>query len=449
MLTRNLGAKTLMKLRSLHTIWLFLLMMGTSHAGTIKSMRFWQAPDSTRIVLDLSAPIDHQTHILHNPERLLVDIPKGELAVNLSSLKPNSTLIDKVRTSRPPDQDTVRIVFELSRKISVKSFSLKPYQQYGHRLVLDLSENQSPRPIPPPERVAHSDRDIVIAVDAGHGGDDPGAVGPSKTYEKKVTLAVAKRLVSEINKHRGYQAFLTRTGDYFIPLKKRTTLAREKKADLFVSIHADSFKNPKARGASVWVLNERGSKSEIGRWLKDLENNSDLLGGVQTVSLGDQDPDVTKIILDLSMDYSIGASFDIAEYLHDDLRHVAAKMHKNYVEQNNFAVLRNPDIPSVLVELGFISNPDEERLLRSGKYQRNLTRALTKGIKKYFDQNPPEGSLVASMASKTPLKYKVKRGDTLSAIAQRYQVSVSEIKKANRMRSNTIRLGATLLIPNS
>jgi len=438
-----------MILRCLQSFLILMILSFSVEAGTVKSMRFWQAPDNTRIVLDLSAPVKHETHVLSGPDRLLVDIPKGRLAVELSSLKPNSNLIKKVRTSRPPNQDTVRIVFELSRKISVKSFALKPYQQYGHRLVLDLSDKETTRQIPQPDFIAKSDRDVIIAVDAGHGGEDPGAVGPTRTYEKKVTLAVAKLLVEHINKQRGYQAFLTRSGDYFIPLRKRTQIARQKKADLFVSLHADSFKSPQAKGASVWVLNEHGSKTEIGRWLKDSENNSDLLGGVQTVSLEDQDPDVNKILLDLSMDYSVGASFDIAEFLHADLSQVAAKMHKKHVEQNNFAVLRNPDIPSVLVELGFISNPNEEKLLKTKRYQTNMTKALTKAITKYFDSNPPEGTLLASLALKKPIKHKVKKGDTLSGIAQRYKISVSDIKKANRMRSNNIRLGATLVIPNS
>jgi N-acetylmuramoyl-L-alanine amidase len=421
-------------------------------AESVKSVRFWQAPDSTRIVFDLSGPVSHQAFLLVNPTRLVVDISNSNIGINLDKVDANSSLIKKVRSSKPPKSGVSRVVFELNQSVSVNSFVLKPYQQYGDRLVVDLtnknSQSQKVESYSINKKLS-TNRNVIIAVDAGHGGEDPGALGPKGTLEKHVTLAIAKKLVSKINAMRGYEAFLTRTGDYFLKLRKRTGIARTKKADLFVSVHADGFHSPKPRGASVWVLSESGSKSEIGRWLLQSEKSSELLGGVEAVSLQGKDKDVTKILLDLSMDYSIGASFDIAADIHRKLYKVVPKMHKKFVEQEAFAVLKNPDIPSVLVEAAFISNPKEEKLLKSAKYQSTLAKAIGDGIKQYFTKNPPEGSYLALLADNKPIRYVVRRGDTLSDIATRHNTTISAIKKANKMRSNVVRLGATLLIPRA
>ena len=418
-----------------------------AHAAVIKSMRFWQSPESTRVVFDLTSPVEHELTVLENPHRIVVDIPESRVSVDLSQLEIKSDLVKRVRQSQPPKEGVLRLVLDLTKKADPKSFSLKPYQEYSDRLVIDLFDEKR-EAIKPPESATGSNRDIVIAVDAGHGGEDPGALGPSGTKEKDIVLKLSKDLVDAINSINGLKAVMVRKGDYYIPHRKRTDIARKHRADLFVSVHADGFKSPRARGASVWVLNLYGAKSEVARWMKLQEEKSELLGGVDsTVVLSEYDNSVRSVLLDLQMESSIAESFKVGRKVHSAMKRVAPKMHKNHVEENSLLVLKNPDIPSILVESGFISNPGEEKLLKSSSYRRKLTGAVRDGIVEYFKNHAPDGTKFAKLYRQNI--YHVKRGDNLIKVARRFNTSVSEIKKANRMTSNTVRIGQKLVIPSS
>jgi N-acetylmuramoyl-L-alanine amidase len=423
-----------------------LMSSFAAQAAVIKSMRFWQSPESTRVVFDLTSPVEHELSVLKNPDRIVVDIPDSRVSVDLNQLEIKSDLVKRVRQSKPPREGVLRLVLDLNKSAVPKSFSLKPYQEYSDRLVIDLL-NEKREAIKPPESAVGSNRDIVVAVDAGHGGEDPGALGPSGTREKDIVLKLSKELVDAINAVDGLKAVMVRTGDYYIPHRKRTDIARKNRADLFVSVHADGFKSPKARGASVWVLNLYGAKSEVARWMKLQEEKSELLGGVDsTVVLSEYDNSVRSVLLDLQMESSIAESFKVGRKVHSAMKRVAPKMHKNYVEENSLLVLKNPDIPSILVESGFISNPTEERLLKTSSYRKKLANSVKDGIVEYFKNHAPDGTKFANLYRKNI--YHVKRGDSLIKVAKRFNTSVSEIKKANKMNSNTVRIGQKLVIPN-
>jgi N-acetylmuramoyl-L-alanine amidase len=295
-------------------------------------------------------------------------------------------------------------------------------------------------------------RDIVVVIDAGHGGEDPGAIGPGGVREKDVVLAIARKLKDKIDARKGYRAELTRTGDYYISLRGRTDKARKRNADLFVSIHADAFKDPRARGASVWVLSGRGASSEMGRWLAQRENSADLIGGVGSLSLGDKDDVLASVLLDMSMNASRKDSHQVASRIHGNMDRFA-RMHKKYVEQAGFVVLKSPDIPSILVETGFISNPEEARKLRTASYQNQMADAIYRGIVDHFWEKPPAATYIAwQKQSGKPgdggeRLYKVVSGDTLSVIAQRNGVSLQQLRTANRLNGDSIRVGQVLRIP--
>jgi N-acetylmuramoyl-L-alanine amidase len=289
-------------------------------------------------------------------------------------------------------------------------------------------------------------RDVVVAVDAGHGGEDPGATGSRfRTKEKMVTLEIARRLKRLIDAEPGMRAVLTRTGDYYIGLRKRMALARKHRADLFVSIHADAFRDKRVRGASVYVLSQRGASSEAARWLAEKENASDLVGGV---SLDDKDDVLASVLLDLSQSATQHASLSAAAKVYGELGRVG-KTHGRRVQQAGFMVLKSPDIPSMLVETGFISNPGEETNLRDPKYQERMARAIMKGVQRFFEASPPPQTLLAQRQKKA-LKHVIERGDTLSEIADRYRVSIASLRRENQIRSdNHIRIGQVLVIPGT
>jgi len=296
-------------------------------------------------------------------------------------------------------------------------------------------------------------RAIVIAIDAGHGGEDPGALGPKGAREKHVTLAIAKELQRQINAERGYRAELVRTGDYFIPLRKRTVIARKKGADLFVSIHADAAPRAAAFGASVYALSDRGATSETARWLADSENQSDLIGGAGNVSLDDKDKMLAGVLLDLSMTASLSSSLNVGQKVLSNMGRITP-LHKRRVEQAGFMVLKSPDIPSILVETGFISNPNEAAKLATLSHQQSLARSIQSGIRQFFQQNPPPGTYVAWLRDSGkiapgPREHVVSSGESLALIAQRYQVGLAVLRSANNLRSDTIKVGQTLNIPTT
>ena len=286
-------------------------------------------------------------------------------------------------------------------------------------------------------------RDIVVMIDPGHGGKDPGATGVNRRHEKTVVLAIAKKLQRFINQQKGFVAKLTRSGDYYLTLRQRLNIARKNKGDVFVSIHADAYNNKSANGASVFALSQRGATSEAARWLAERENRSELMGGV---SLADKGNILRSVLIDLSQTATIGSSIQLGQQLLQNLSRVTRLHHKS-VEQAAFVVLKSPDIPSLLVETGFMSSRREARLLSSSKYQSKLAYAIMRGLKQYFVQHPPRGTVLAAM-EKGDFRYYVKPGDTLGKIASKYKVGLRKLLSTNSLSYNsTLQVGQLLLIP--
>lgn len=412
-------------------------------AVAINGVRLWSAPDNTRLVFDTSATARHQVFTLHGPERLVLDIPKARLTASAKAGLPAGGLVQSIRSARR-DKGNLRIVIDLSQPVKVKSFALKPNAQYGHRLVIDLEPRQTNARLPakPVQTTRTSaSRERVIAIDAGHGGEDPGAKGKRGTREKDVVLSISRKLAALINRQPGMRAVLTRNGDYFLPLRKRMHKARAANAELFISIHADAFHDRRARGSSVFVLSRRGATSEMARWLAARENASDLVGGV---SLDDKDPVLKEVLLDLAQTATRQSSVDAATAVFREIKQLG-KTHKRRVQKAGFMVLKSPDIPSMLVETAFISNPAEEKRLRSPQHQQKIARAILKGIQAYFKASPlPEGVRMASVSTG---KHKVIPGDTLGGIARHYGVSLKSLRAANKLKGDRLLVGKRLKIP--
>ncbi|NBT73154.1 MAG: tRNA (adenosine(37)-N6)-threonylcarbamoyltransferase complex ATPase subunit type 1 TsaE [Betaproteobacteria bacterium] len=430
----------------------FVLIPTDAHATAVTAVRVWPSKDYTRITIEHdNAKLGFYTQTLQNPPRLFVDISgvrlNDKLKTLLASVKPDDPYISQLRVGQYKP-DVVRIVFDLRTDIKPQVFTLKPVAQYRHRLVIDLypkiardpllalleqvdesrrdpaeaariqdilsgktgpsftDPSQTPtNQVKPPDQTAQADtkdkaapsgssgpkkepatkRLVTIALDPGHGGEDPGAIGKRGTREKEVVLRIARLLKRKIDQQPGMRAYLTRDGDYFVPLGRRVAKARRVKADLFVSIHADAWVSPRARGSSVYVLSERGASSTAARWMAKKENSSDEIGGVR---IGAADEDVAQVLLDMSTTAQIRDSIKLASFVLDQVQTIN-RLHKQQVEQAGFAVLKAPDIPSILVETAFISNPEEERRLRDANYQDQMAEALMRGIKAYVDKNPP------------------------------------------------------------
>jgi len=422
---------------------LFLLVFAPVVAAApvqVQNVRIWAAPDSTRIVFDLSGPVQHELTRIDSPYRVVVDLRGASEPATLAQPVAQDKFLQAVRSA--PRETDLRFVLDLKKFSGAKSFQLPPNERYGHRLVVDLYDERSlpeaPPMLPEQEPSADAAREIVVAVDAGHGGDDPGARGPRGTWEKDVVLQVARVLAKQIDAEPGMRAVLTREGDYFLPLRKRIELARRHKADLFISVHADAFRDSRVRGSSVYVLSERGASSEHARWLAERENESDLIGGV---NLDTRDDMLKSVLLDLSQTASLEASIDVAERVLHGLKRIGS-VHKRRVESAAFAVLKSPDIPSILVETAYISNPDEENRLRSAAHQRMLADAIVDGLRGYFWDKAPPGTILASR------RHVIGRGDTLSGIAAQYRVSVETLRRVNGLNNDVIRTGQTLTIPS-
>ncbi|WP_300321765.1 N-acetylmuramoyl-L-alanine amidase [Idiomarina sp.] len=415
--------------------------------NSIESVRVWPSPDKTRVVFDLSETPEYSYFMLNQqkPYRLVIDFNNTQLNAGLTNLGEDSLLVRKVRTSRPKNNRSSRIVIELNSKTEPNLFVLPANDSYKDRLVVDLPGKSVERSGPAKSIDELKDRKVTIAIDAGHGGDDPGSIGPSGTYEKNVVIKIARALAKLINDDPGMQAFLVRTGDYYLGLNERPQKAWDAKADFFVSIHADAFRTPQPRGGSVWVLSKRRADSEVGRWLENREQESELLGGVTDIlSKNSHEPYLAETLLDMSMDSSIAGAYSAARHIIDEMSAVT-KMHKTKPQAASLAVLKSPDKPSLLVETGFISNPDEERLLTSNAHQQKMARALYNGIRRYFVSNPIDNTYLANQNSFT---YTVKSGDSLSVLAQRYNTTVKAIKTENNLRSNVLKIGQKITIPS-
>ncbi len=439
-------------------LWLLLAAPLSLADAVVDSVRLWRAPDSTRLVFDLSGEVEHKLFPLSNPDRLVIDLKQASLSTSLSQLELDGTPIRSVRSAVRNGRD-LRVVLDLSGAIRPKSFFLRKHADKSDRLVVDLFDRAAEveKTVQQAVQQQSGQRDIVIAIDAGHGGEDPGALGPkiggSRLREKDVVLAISKELAAMINAEKGYRAELVRTGDYYIPLSKRRDAAREKRADLFVSVHADAFTNSKARGASVFALSLRGATSETARFLAQSENEADLIGGAGSLSLDDKDELLRGVLVELSMNKQLEHSLLAGDRVLKSMDSVA-KLHKSNVEQAGFAVLKSPDVPSILVETGFISNPDEAKKLNSSYYRKQMAKSIFTGIRQHFEALPPAGTYVAARKQggvkvAGEVEHVITPGDTLSGIARRYDVSVADIQKANRMNNSVIRVGQKLKIPAS
>ncbi len=422
---------------------------------SVEGVRLWRAPDHTRVVFDLTGAVEHKIFALKSPSRLVIDINNARNRASLSSVDLKKTPIKRIRSAKREQKD-LRFVFDLQGNINPRSFFLKKHAGKPNRLVVDLYDANAvvEKTI---ERVAEAAavstrRDILVVVDAGHGGEDPGAVGPKRIKEKDVVLDIAKHLAEKINRTDGYTAKLTRTSDYYIPLKKRRDFARKHRADLFVSIHADAFKTPDARGASVFALSRRGATSETARFLARKENDADLVGGVGDVSLNDKDKVLKGVLVDLSMSATLGSSLDAGGHILKEMGSIS-RLHKGHVEQAGFLVLKSPDVPSILVETGFISNPTEAKKLSTKSYRIKMAQSIYSGVRAFFEKNPPAGTYIAWKQSGGKDEgigvYTVARGDTLSGISARYRLSISELKKLNNLKKNSIRIGQKLKVKKS
>lgn len=420
--------RNLLRLLKCSLATLALVLPAHAAETLVTSTRVWPAPDYTRVTIESKQPVKHALFSLDNPDRLVLDLEDVALSATLNEIatkiNADDPYIKGVRVGRFKP-GTVRLVFDLKTRVKPEAFALAPVGEYGHRLVLDVYPLEPPDPLlaflnrrhaqppaatpeaaapapAPPETVAKSEtpaapkpapraarpaseRLITVAIDAGHGGEDPGARGRKGTLEKHVTLAIAQKLKERIDNEPNMRAVLTRDGDFFIPLHLRVEKARRVRADLFVSIHADAFIKPSANGSSVFALSERGATSAAARWLAKQENDADLIGGV---NLGIKDPYLKQTLLDLSQTASINDSLKLGKAVLAEMGGIN-RLHKNYVEQAGFAVLKAPDIPSILIETAFISNPEEEQKLKNTAYQHKMADAIFTGIKRYFSKNPP------------------------------------------------------------
>ncbi len=478
-----------------------LLAFNSAAAADLREMKLLQDEQGTRAVLDIQGPSDYKLFALDHPERLVLDLRQTRLAPGFKLPPPNGAIAN-VRTGKPTP-DTLRIVFDMGD--SVTTISRIEHQGSTTRLIVEMSpsslsapslapapvvlaarvtaepqeaETQRAEPQFPPaatisvaapefvprdrssppvtalprspartiqDVIGSEQRKLVVAIDAGHGGKDPGALGPSGVREKNITLAVARELARQINADPGMRAVLIRESDNFVQLKQRYMRARAAQADLFISIHADASPNNNASGASVFVLSTRGASSQAARWLADKENAADLVGGV---SLDQKDHNLAAVLLDLSQSATMRASDDIANQVLGSLKHVG-KAHKPSIERANFVVLRSPDVPSMLIETGFITNPAEEQRLNDAGYRSRLAAAITEGVRAYFTDQPPVGSWYASRDDLRPASrmHVVSRGETMSLIAARHGVALDRIREANRRRDDALRVGESLTIP--
>lgn len=424
---------------------LLLLVSAQAFAAEVSGFRVWADPVKTRAVLDLDRKTVYKLFSLKNPHRVVIDLQASSIDIPLELNEEHAGVITGVRYGQP-DKNTLRVVFDLSESVNLKSFLLDPTAQYSHRLVIDLftkSGGQKSSMVKRVADIAKPNRNVVIAIDAGHGGEDPGAIGQKKTREKDVVLRIARELKKAIDAEPGMQGVLTRDGDYYVPLRGRYEIARKARADLFISIHADAFAKRSVRGSSVFVLSARGASSEFARLLADSENASDLVGGV---TLKGKDDMLASVLLDLSQSATREASNKVAGDILGSLKR-AGKTHKKYVGHANFMVLKSPDVPSVLVETAFISNPGEEKRLTEKEFQQRMARAITQGVRNYFYTSPPPGTWIA--ANRANAKYIVARGDTLGGIANRYSVSLGSLRSANKIRGDVIHVGRELIIPAS
>lgn len=431
--------------------------LGVAHgplwaASGVQRLRMSVDGQTTRLVFDMDGPADYTVFTLESPDRVVVDLSGARAQGSLDVVSNPLSLVEGVRHA-PRNGGDLRVVLDLRAAGDPNSFVLLPAQGSPHRLVLDLTKRASAAPAvaapvvaapatgAPAVRNSMPLREVVVAIDPGHGGHDPGAIGPGGTREKEVVLQIAQRLAQRLEREPGMRPVLIRTGDYFLPLRERINRARAADADVFLSIHADAIQDRRVQGSSVYILSDRGASSEAARFLAQRENSADLrLGGVPIES---QDDSLTSVLLDLAQSGSLEASHALATRLISEM-HRVGKVRKAQVERANFAVLRSPDVPSVLVEAAFISNPSEERILRTEAFQNSLADALLTGLRAYFATHAPPGTLIAEGRQD---RHIIRSGETLSVIADRYRLSVADLRAVNDLQTDRIYAGQILQIP--
>ena len=388
---------------------LMLLLCGGAGATEIRALRLSPEADHTRATIELSGKLDYKLFEIRNPERIVLDLDDAAFAPGFAT--PAGAGVLKALRIGKHGKDGARVVFDLDASVQPKSFLLAPGDGAGYRLIVDLYKKKGRAALKSAAALAAKPRDVIVAIDAGHGGVDPGAHGSAGTRERDITLAVARELKRQIDAQSGMHAMLTRDGDYFIPLAQRYQKARNAKADLFVSVHADAYASGDARGSSVWMLSSRGASNEAARWLEDRENRADLVGGVK---LEDKDHTLAAVLLDLSQ----GATLEASSAVADRVLHALAKLgptHRGYVEKANFVVLRSPDVPSILVETAFITNPLEEKRLNNSVQREKLAGAILDGVRDYFRATPPPGSWFAAAAARDRSEQIARRGSAAPA----------------------------------
>jgi N-acetylmuramoyl-L-alanine amidase len=446
--------------RAARLVFSLLLLAGAAAAEpvTVQQMRVWRAPDHTRIVFDVSGPLEHRLFTLENPSRIVVDLDNARLKEPLADMDAGGPLLDTVRVGQP-DSGPLRVVLNLKAEARPRSFMLKPAGPYGHRLVIDLYDTKATeQENAKPEEDARSSavtrtapakpavRDLIVAIDAGHGGEDPGALGRRyRTREKDVTLAIARELARLVADTPGMRPLLIRDGDYYVGLRQRFQKARRQRADVFVSIHADAVPGRSANGSSVYALSEKGASNAMARSLADKENASDLIGGV---SLSDKDNMLAQVLLDLSHNKTMQDSLSLGDNILAELQHVGP-VHMRRVAQAGFAVLKSPDIPSVLVETAFISNPSEEKKLRTPAFQRQLAAGIFRGIKSHLAHavTVPSVPVQASQETEPAREHVVRKGESLASIARQHNIHVDALRFLNDLRDNDLPVGLRLRIP--
>ena len=413
-----------------------------SASNQVKDLRISNTADSVRVVLDLSSNIDYKISTIASPFRVIIDLKNATLNTQIAQPDTIKTNIESIRSAVQKNKD-LRIVLDLKTKMSVSSFILGPQGDKNHRLVLDL-KNAAKTSAKSVSEINKGKRDVIIAIDAGHGGVDGGAAGKF-LKEKNVVLAIAKQIKIVVDAAPGYSAFLVRNGDYFIALEERSKIARDKQADLFMSIHADAFTTPKPSGASVYSLSLRGATGAMAKFIAESENSADSRGGLDLANKSDM---LVQVLGELTLDATMDAGVDVGEFVIGSLK-TDTKMHSSNIQKANFAVLRSADVPSILIETGFISNHAEEKKLGSPAYRKKLAKSIFKGVDRYFKANPIPGTYIAwAIENENKMvAYKVKSGDSLSAIAYKFRINISQIKSINNLKNDAIRIGQTLQLP--
>lgn len=402
----------------------------------VEDIRLANNDGYVRLVFDLDTNAEHSIFTLHAPERVVLDIKQAKMPHGMVDRVQANSLIRDIR-SGVRNGNNLRVVFDLSEEVTPRSFLLSPSGQSGPRLVLDLHNKNKSAKVK-----EASKRDVIIAIDAGHGGKDPGATGRAGTHEKVITLQIAKHLEKYINQQRGMQAVLVRKNDRYLRLRDRIEKARDYHADMMISLHADSFPDPRARGSSIYALSVDGASSETARMLADKENAADILFGDVDVAVEDQM--VKEVLFDLSLTGTIESSLDMGSEILDQIKSVN-KVHKKQVQQAGFAVLKAPNIPSVLLETAFLSNPKEEKKLRTTAHQQKVAKAITRGVNKYFARKAPPGTWLA--ASKA--EYSVGHGDKISTIAKQYNINEKDLRARNALYADSLKAGQVIKIPVS